>query len=85
MPKIALNTFTKLVIPVVVALTTQTAAASNPYHAGVQDRIATHRQLGNGVPLFGGTGLDDTMDVGPAPRSTTRMCIETDSRFRITI
>jgi hypothetical protein len=64
MPKITLKTFIKLVIPVVVAMTTQTAAASNPYHAGVQDRVAAHRQLWNGMPSFGGTALDDTVDVG---------------------
>ena len=64
MPKIALKTFTMLVAPVVVAMTVQAAAASNPYHAKVQDRVAARQQLWNGLPSFGGTTLDDTTDVG---------------------
>ena len=62
MPKVAFKILTMLVVPVVVAMTAQTAAASNPYHTKEKAR----GQLWNSMPpsygmSLGRTSLGDTM------------------------
>jgi hypothetical protein len=66
MTKVALKTFTLLVVPVVVAVTGQTAAASTLYQARMKDRVAAHGQLWNSI---GGTTLDNTVGMGPGTRA----------------
>ena len=73
MPKLDLKTLTTLVVPAVVAMTAQTAAASKPYHARVKDCVAVRRQLWNGTSSpndmsMGVTTLYDTMGMGPGAR-----------------
>ena len=73
MPKLDLKTLTTLVVPAVVAMTAQTAAASKPYHARVKDRVAVRRQLWNGTssPIgmsMGRTTLYNAMGMGPGTR-----------------
>ena len=65
MPKVAFKIFTLLVVPVVVAVTAQAAAASTPYHARVKDRVAVHEQLWNSV---GGTTFDNTVGMDSGTR-----------------
>jgi hypothetical protein len=71
MPKVALKIFTLLVVPVVVAVIAQAAAAAKPYHARVKDRVAARGQLWmsspNGVSI-GGTTLGNTVGMGSGAR-----------------
>jgi hypothetical protein len=73
MPKVTLKTFTLLVVPVVVAVTAQAAAASNPYHARVKHRVAVRGQLWNSISSSngmstGGTTFGNTVGMGPGTR-----------------
>jgi hypothetical protein len=70
MPKPALRTLSMFVVPVVIAMTVQTAAASKPYHARVKDRVATRSQRRNSMfssynMSLGGKMLDNPMGIGP--------------------
>jgi len=60
MPKVALKTLTVLVVPVVVAITAQTATADKPHDARVRDQVAAHRQLWNNMSSSNNTSLDAT-------------------------
>jgi hypothetical protein len=66
MPKVALKIFTLLVVPVVVAVTAQAAAASTPYQARMKDHDAAHRQLWNSI---GGMTFDNTMGMDSGTRA----------------
>jgi hypothetical protein len=66
MPKVALKIFTLLVVPVVIAVTAQAAAASKPYHARMKDRVAAHAQLWNSI---GGTTFDNTVGMDSGTRA----------------
>ena len=65
MPKVALKIFTLLIVPAVVAMTAQ-AAAAKPYHARVKDRVAAHGQSWNSI---GGTTLDNTVGMDSGTRA----------------
>jgi hypothetical protein len=60
--KVAFRTLTMLVVPVVVAMTAQTAAAK-PYHSRLKDRVTAYRQtwstVGNTMDVGGGTRDND--------------------------
>ena len=62
MLKVAFRTLTMLVVPVVVAMTAQTAVAK-PYHSRVKDSVAAYRQtwgtVGNTMDMGGGIGDND--------------------------
>ena len=60
MPKVALKTLTMLVVPVVVAITAQTATAAKPHHARVRDQVAARRQLWNSMSSPNNTSLGAT-------------------------
>ena len=70
MPKVALKIFTLLIVPAVVAMTAQ-AAAAKPYHARAKDRVAAHGQLWmsspNGISI-GGTTFGNTVGMGSGAR-----------------
>jgi hypothetical protein len=66
MPKVALKIFTLLIVPVVVAVTTQAAAASTLYQARMKDRVAAHGQLWNSI---GGTTLHNTVGMDSGTRA----------------
>jgi len=75
MPKGTLKTLTMLVVPVVVAMTAQTAAAK-PHHSRVKDDVAAHQQLwstvGNPMDMGGGISSNDPnvyRDEQPIPYS----------------
>ena len=62
MPKGTLKILTMLVVPVVVAMTAQTAVAK-PYHPRAKDRVAAYRQtwgaVGNTMDMDGGIRNND--------------------------
>ena len=62
MLKVAFRTLTMLVVPVVVAMTAQTAVAK-PYHSRAKDRVAAYRQtwgaVGNTMDMDGGIRNND--------------------------
>lgn len=60
MQKGTLKTLTMLVVPVVIAMTAQTAVAK-PYHSRVKDGVATRQQTWSAV--------GNTMDMGGGIRS----------------
>jgi hypothetical protein len=60
MPKLDRKTLTILVVPAVVAMTAQTAAASKPYHARVKDCVAVRRQLWKSMSSPNGMSIGGT-------------------------
>jgi hypothetical protein len=69
MPKGTLKTLTMLVVPVVVAMTAQTAAASKPHHSRMKECVAGRRQTWSTISSpyrmsLGVTTLGNTMNMG---------------------